>query len=190
MFSRPVSSGWIPARISMRAPILPRTRTLPDQGSVTREMIFSVVDLPLPFGPMIPTASDSRTVNDTSARAQMLARCEGPRPSEGAFSPARSMASENRPVALRLEARATRRRSPRRKRFHTCSSEIITRSRPGAPAVIGLWTSASPSDDIGEGGVEPLEHAVGDDDEDQAHAGGDPERPPLRPGVVQEDAPE
>jgi len=71
MFSRPVSSGCRPAFSSMSAPTRPFVHTCPDHGVDTRDASRSDVDLPLPFGPMIPSASPSCTSNVTSASAQM-----------------------------------------------------------------------------------------------------------------------
>src|SRR4051812_2746504 len=57
MFSRPESSGWIPAATSMSAPTRPSTSTLPEYGYITRVRILSRVDFPEPLRPMRPTDS-------------------------------------------------------------------------------------------------------------------------------------
>ena len=80
----------MPLLISISEPMRPLVRTSPAHGSVIREISFSAVDLPLPLGPMMPTASPSRTVKLTSASAQMFAIEPPPSPP---CSPLRSMAA-------------------------------------------------------------------------------------------------
>src|SRR5207244_2135069 len=64
----PISSSKLATR--------PRKVTLPSVGSVIRERIFSKVDLPAPFRPMMPTTSPRLTSKDTSFRAQKSSREE------------------------------------------------------------------------------------------------------------------
>src|SRR5271169_3221235 len=70
MFSRPVRSCWKPAPSSSRPASLPRTATSPSAGCSTPQMHLSRVDLPEPLRPRMPTVSPSRTVSETSSRAQ------------------------------------------------------------------------------------------------------------------------
>src|SRR3990172_4762175 len=170
MFSLPVSSGWIPLRISISEPTRPRVPTEPDQGSVIREISLSVVDFPLPFGPMMPTASPSCTWSETSASAQMLPT----RSSSGVrLRPARSRASPTSVASRR--SRVTRGRfSPSRYRFHTCSS----------------LTTGDPLDDIGERPIDPLVPPVREEEPHGSDDGGAHQRPPLGPLAVGENAPE
>src|SRR6516165_9560802 len=70
MFSRPVRSCWNPAPSSSRPASLPRTATSPSVGWRTPQMHLSRVDLPEPLRPRMPTVSPSRTVSETSRRAQ------------------------------------------------------------------------------------------------------------------------
>ena len=74
MFSRPVSSGWKPVPTSSRLRTRPRSSALPDVGSVIRLRIFSKVDLPAPFRPMIPTTSPGMISKLTSSSARRMAR--------------------------------------------------------------------------------------------------------------------
>ena len=78
MFSRPVSSPWKPVPTSSRLPTRPRMTALPRVGVVIRVRILSSVDLPAPFGPMMPSTSPCSTEKETSSRAQIssaLGRC-------------------------------------------------------------------------------------------------------------------
>src|SRR3954471_6232657 len=69
-FSRPVRSGWKPAATSISAPTRPRTSSRPRVGRRILVSSLSTVDLPAPFGPMMPSASPGLTVNDMSRTAQ------------------------------------------------------------------------------------------------------------------------
>ena len=51
MFSRPVSSEWMPDITSMSAPTLPSVWIRPVCGNMSPETIFSSVDFPAPFAP-------------------------------------------------------------------------------------------------------------------------------------------
>src|ERR1700728_1798070 len=70
MFSRPVRSCWKPAPSSSSPASFPRTATSPLVGWSTPQMHLSRVDLPEPLRPRMPRVSPSRTVSDTSSRAQ------------------------------------------------------------------------------------------------------------------------
>src|SRR2546423_3170404 len=171
MFSRPVSSGWMPDLISISDPMRPCVRIVPAQGSVIREISFSIVDLPLPFGPTIPTASPSRTANETSASAQMLEIAPPPSPP---LRPERSMAAVSCPANVRFFVTPLR-RSPSLNRFHTCSTSTM-----GRPA----------SDDIGERPVDPLVPPVGETHRDERDDGRGADGPPRGPFAVRHRAPE
>ena len=47
------------------------TTAVPDEGCVIRDRIFSSVDLPAPFAPMMPTVSPLLISNETSLSAQI-----------------------------------------------------------------------------------------------------------------------
>jgi hypothetical protein len=68
--SRPVSSGWKPVPTSSSDPTRPRIRATPAVGSVMRARILSIVVLPAPLRPTIPTTSPSSAVKLTPFRAQ------------------------------------------------------------------------------------------------------------------------
>src|SRR5436853_253465 len=159
----------MPLLISISDPTRPLVLTVPDHGSVMREISFSEVDFPLPLGPMMPTASPSATSKETSASAQMFST--GPPPPD--FTPERSSAEVNRPESVPFVVMPLR-RSPSLNRFHTCST----------------WTTGAPLDDIGEAPVDALVPPVGHDERDRAPEAGDREGRPLRPLAEHEDAAE
>ena len=66
VFSSPVSSPWNPVPTSSSEPIRPRVRHRPSVGVVMLLTTLSSVLLPAPLAPMIPIASPSSTVNETS----------------------------------------------------------------------------------------------------------------------------
>lgn len=72
MFSLPDSSGCMPAPSSMRGEIFPSTVTFPEVGDITPATSFRMVDLPLPFGPMMPTHSPLWISKEMSERAVNL----------------------------------------------------------------------------------------------------------------------
>src|SRR5205085_2072269 len=156
----------MPLLISISEPTRPVVVTFPDQGSVMREISLREVDFPLPFGPMMPTASPSWTSKETSASAQMFAT--GSPPPD--FRPERSSAVVTLPESVPLVVIPLR-RSPSLNRFQTCSSR----------------TTGAPSDDIGEAPVDALVPPVGDDERDGAPEPGERERRPLRPLSEDED---
>src|SRR3989442_8315044 len=156
MFSRPVSSGWIPLRISMSEAIRPVVETRPAHGCVIREMSLRVVDFPPPFAPITPTASPSLTENDTSASAHTYDSAAPPR-----FS--LSKVRDTSPASVRLWLTCFL-RPPSRYRFHTWDSS----------------TTGGPSDDIGEPGVETLVQPVAADGGDRSDHGRGPDRSPGR----------
>ena len=57
---------------SSNDPTRPRIVALPSVGVVIRVRIFSSVDLPAPFGPMMPISSPSCASKDTSRTAQIV----------------------------------------------------------------------------------------------------------------------
>ena len=70
MFSRPVSSGWNPVPTSSSDPTRPLVTPRPVVGGVIRARIFSMVLLPAPLRPMMPTVSPARISKETSFSAQ------------------------------------------------------------------------------------------------------------------------
>src|SRR3954471_9160081 len=158
----------MPRCICSGDPTRPLVFTVPDHGSVMREISFSDVDFPLPFGPMMPTASPSATSKETSASAQMFST--GSPPPD--FTPERSSADVTRPESVPFVVMPLR-RSPSLKRFQTCSSR-----------------TTAPLDDIGEAPVDPLVPPVRHDEGDGAPDAGEGERRPLRPLAEHQDAPE
>ena len=70
MFSMPVNSGLNPAPSSSRAATRPSSHTLPCVGSSVPVMICRRVDLPEPFGPMMPVVVPASISKVTSLSAQ------------------------------------------------------------------------------------------------------------------------
>ena len=70
MFSRPVNSGWNPVPTSSSDPTRPFVTPRPVVGGVMRARIFSIVLLPAPLRPMMPTVSPARISKETSFSAQ------------------------------------------------------------------------------------------------------------------------
>ena len=77
MFSRPVSSGLKPEPSSSSAAMRPWVSTAPEVGGSTPAMICSNVLFPLPFRPMMPSASPRRSSKLMSCRAwwMWMRRC-------------------------------------------------------------------------------------------------------------------
>ena len=74
-FSRPVRSGWNPAATSISAPARPRTSQRPRVGLRIRVSSLRIVDLPAPFGPMMPSASPGPHLEgDVVHRPELAAR--------------------------------------------------------------------------------------------------------------------
>jgi hypothetical protein len=74
MFSRPVNRGWNPVPTWITAPTRPRIATRPLSGKMMPFRIFSIVDLPEPFGPTSPRHSPFRRSKETSSSAQNSSR--------------------------------------------------------------------------------------------------------------------
>ena len=70
IFSIPVNSGLKPAPSSNNAATRPSYDTLPCVGSSVPVMICGRVDLPLPFGPMMPVVVPFSTSKEMSLSAQ------------------------------------------------------------------------------------------------------------------------
>src|SRR5213082_4221664 len=70
MFSTPVNSGSKPAPNSSNAAIRPSCHTSPCVGSSVPAIICSRVDLPHPFGPMMPTVEPLSISKPTFCNAQ------------------------------------------------------------------------------------------------------------------------
>ena len=62
-------SGWKPAPTSSSAATRPLTSIVPLSGGRMRASILSIVDLPEPLRPKMPSASPFGTLNDTSSTA-------------------------------------------------------------------------------------------------------------------------
>ena len=112
MFSRPVRSGWKPADTSISAPTRPRSSHRPSVGRRIFVSSFRTVDLPAPFGPMIPSASPRRASSDTSLSAQNSSRFSSCSPRTA------------RLTSAGIRSRSEVCRSVRQKRFQTCSKVI------------------------------------------------------------------
>ncbi len=72
-FSIPVNSGLKPAPSSSNAAIRPSCQTVPCVGSSVPVMICSSVDLPDPFGPMMPVVVPASTSKLMSLQRPELA---------------------------------------------------------------------------------------------------------------------
>ena len=92
-FSRPVRSGWKPAATSISAPTRPRTSQWPRVGRRIRVSSFSVVDLPAPFGPMMPSASPGVHLERHVLERPELLRRQARRPSAAGQPAKRSTGS-------------------------------------------------------------------------------------------------
>ena len=68
-FSRPVSSGCMPAPNSINGETRPETLILPWVGLITPAINLRMVDLPEPFGPIMPTVSPGKISKVISLRA-------------------------------------------------------------------------------------------------------------------------
>ncbi len=69
MFSIAEYSGWKPAPTSSSAATRPLTSIVPASGARMRASIFSIVDLPEPLRPKMPSAWPVGTSNEMSSTA-------------------------------------------------------------------------------------------------------------------------
>ena len=74
MLSRTAKSGSKPAPSSISGAIEPSTLTLPSEGESMPQMILSIVDLPDPLGPMIPSFSPLGRSSDTASSTRRRLR--------------------------------------------------------------------------------------------------------------------